>query len=50
MISSILNPGVFEPDFRPFIGLIIMLLLCFGGVLIKYWDLFKKDLDSNWEQ
>ena len=50
MISSLLNPGVFEPDFRPFIGLIIMLSLCIGGILIKYWDLFKKDLDSDWEQ
>ena len=49
MISSILNPSLFEYDFRPLIGLILFLFLCNLTIIIKFSKYFKKDLDSDWE-
>ena len=49
MISSILNPGVFEPDFRPIIGVFLILTILIIITLIKHWDYFKNDFYSDWE-
>ena len=49
MISSILNPAFYEPDFRPIIGALLIITIPIVVMLIKYWDYFKNDLDSDWE-
>ncbi len=49
MISSILNPGVFEPDFRPMIILILAMTFSIAYVIKKNWNDIKDDFDSDWE-
>lgn len=50
MISSILNPSYFEPDFRPIIGLILVMIILTVGVIISNWHNIKNDIDSDWEK
>ena len=50
MISSILNPGVFEPDFRPMIILILAMIFSITYVIRKNWNDIKNDFDSDWEK
>jgi len=49
MISSILNPAFYEADFRPIIGVTLIILFLDVFLLTKYWFYFKNDLFSNWE-
>jgi len=49
VISSILNPEHYEADLRPIIGAILIIIIPISIVLIKYWDYFKEDFDSDWE-
>lgn len=49
MISSILNPAFYEADFRPIIAALLIITIPIVVILIKYWDYFKNDLDSDWE-
>jgi len=49
MISSVLNPDVFEPDFRPLIGLLLVIIFSISIVVIKNWKCFRNDFDSDWE-
>lgn len=49
MISSILNPAFYEADFRPIIGVTLVMIITIAIVLVKYWDYFKNDLFSDWE-
>jgi len=49
VISSILNPGPFEMDFRPFIGVLLFMVVSILIVVIKYWKHFKNDFYSDWE-
>ena len=49
MVSSILNPGVFEPDFRPIIGALLIITIPIVFILIKHWDYFKNEFYSDWE-
>ena len=49
MISSILNPAFYEADFRPIIGTLLIIIISITIILIKNWDYFKDDIDSDWE-
>jgi len=44
-----LNPGLFEPDFRPLIYLLLVMISSLLVVVIKNWKHFKRDFDSEWE-
>jgi hypothetical protein len=50
MISSILFPGPFEPDFRPIIILISAMVFSVTYVIKKNWNDIKNDFDSDWEK
>jgi len=49
MISSILFPRYFEPDFRPLIILITVMILFIAYVIKKNWNYIKDYIDSQWE-
>ena len=48
-IKQILFPGFFDPDFRPFIILITVMIFSITYVIKKNWDNIKYDIDSQWE-
>ncbi len=50
MICSILNPAFYEADFRPIIGVTLIIIILIFVMFIKYWDYFKDDFDSDWEE
>jgi hypothetical protein len=49
MISSILNPGPFEPDFRPMIILVLAMTLSIAYAIKRNWNDIKDDFDNDWE-
>ena len=49
MISSILFPGPFEPDFRPIIILILAMTFSIAYVIKKNWNDIQDDFDNQWE-
>jgi len=48
-ISSILDPGPFELDFRPLICLLLVMIFSLLVVVIKNRKHFKRDFESEWE-
>ena len=49
MISSILFPKYFEPDFRPIIILITVMTFFIAYVIKKNWNYIKNDINNEWE-
>ncbi len=49
MNSSILSPAFYEADFRPIIGVTLIIIVSIVAILIKYWDFFKDDFHNDWE-
>jgi hypothetical protein len=49
MISSILFPGPFEPDFRIPILIVISMIIYIRSYIKKNWDYIQDELDSDWE-
>jgi hypothetical protein len=49
MISSILFPKPFEPDFRIPIIIVISIIVYIRSYIKKNWDYIQDELDSDWE-
>ena len=49
MISSILFPGPFEPDFRIPNLISISMIVYIISYIKKNWDYIQDELDSDWE-
>lgn len=49
MISSILFPGYFEPDFRPIIILILTMIFFLAIIIAKNWRYIKNNINNEWE-
>ena len=49
MISSILFPRYFEPDFRPLIILILTMTFFVAIIIAKNWHYIKNYINSEWE-
>ena len=47
--TSILFPGSFEPDLRPLIILVAIMISSIYYVIKKNWNDIKDDFDSDWE-
>jgi hypothetical protein len=50
MISSILFPGPFEPDFRPMIILILSMIFSIAYVIKKNWNDIQDEFNNDWEK
>jgi len=49
MISSLLFPDSFEPDLRPMMFLIVIMLSSLAYVIRKNWKEIKDEYKSDWE-
>ena len=49
IIKSILFPGSFEPDLRPMLFLIAIMLGSLAYVIKKNWQEIKDEFQSDWE-
>jgi hypothetical protein len=47
--TSILFPGSFEPDLRPMIILVVIMISSIYYVIKKNWNDIKDDFNSDWE-